>query len=292
MGKSIMFQIAHQSHTQMMSYLIVSDNGELVVIDGGTKADSEYLLNLMKKISGSEKPNIKAWFLTHAHSDHIDAFIDFHSNHSDAFVLNKVYHHFPRPEFIMENEPNSYRSIENYNNILPMFAEKEVIVNTGDRINIDNLSFEVLYTTDPEITENAVNNSSTVFRMVSEGVSVIFLGDLGIQGGEKLLDTNPSEKIKSDIVELAHHGQSGVDYAVYKAIAPKLAMWCTPFWLWENNQGSRGPGSGPWRIDETQGWLKSLDVKDHIISKDGTYKIILSNGKYEIQLHDSYACST
>ena len=76
MKKTYMYQIAQQSHTQMMSYLIVSRDGSIIIIDGGTKSDADYLLNLIEKVSGCKKPHISAWFLTHAHSDHINAFLE------------------------------------------------------------------------------------------------------------------------------------------------------------------------------------------------------------------------
>lgn len=289
MKKTYMYQIAQQSHTQMMSYLIVSRDGSIIIIDGGTKSDADYLLNLIEKVSGCKKPHISAWFLTHAHSDHINAFLEMFRNKSTYFSIDRIYHHFPDPHFIRENEPNSYHTIKDFVELLPAFQDKITVVEKGDIVTVDNISFEVLYTTDPSFTQNAVNNSSTVIRMIAEDVSVLFLGDLGIEGGEKLIRTNSIDKIKSDIVALAHHGQSGVGFEVYEAISPSLAMWCTPLWLWENNWGSKGAGTGPWRIDETRSWLDKLNVKDHIIAKDGTYKIVIENGSYRIELYDSYA---
>lgn len=285
------YQIAQQSHTQMMSYLIVSRNRNLVVIDGGTSADAEYLLNLMKKVSNRESPHISAWLLTHPHSDHVNALMSLISSRRSDFSIERIYHHFPEPGFIEENEPGAYHTIRDFTDLSILMKDKTKLVEKGDIFTVDNVSFEVLYTTDPSITSNAVNNSSTVYRMTADGVSVLFLGDLGLEGGEKLLRINSEEKIKSDIVQLAHHGQSGVGFEVYKAVSATLAMWCTPLWLWENNMGSKGPGTGPWRIDETRGWLERLGVNNHIISKDGSYKIILSNGRYETELYDPYAAN-
>lgn len=291
MNNTCMYQIAQQSHTQMMSYLIVSRNGHLIVIDGGTSADAEYLLNLMKKVSNRENPHISAWFLTHPHSDHVNALMELVTNKPSDFSVERIYHHFPEPEFIKENEPNVYYTIKNFVDLSPTLEDRIKIVEKGDIITVDNIVFEVLYTVDYSFTSNAANNSSAVYKMTAEGVSVLFLGDLGVEGGEKLLKTNTYDKIKSDIVQLAHHGQSGVGFEVYKAVSASLAMWCTPLWLWENNIGSKGPGTGPWRVDETRGWLEQLGVKEHIIAKDGTYKIILTNGGYRTELYDKNAAN-
>ncbi len=286
LGEIIIYQIAQQSHKQMMSYLIVSKTGKLIVVDGGTEDDAGYLLRLMKEVSGLEKPHISAWFITHAHSDHLDALMKLYRENSGALTLDRIYHHLPDPEFVRENEPFSYHTIGRYISMAEHFYSHETILFKGDTVTVDDISFEVLYTVDTSFTNNALNNSSAVFRMTADNVSVLFLGDLGLEGGEKLLATNPPEKIKSDIVQLAHHGQSGVGYSVYETAAPQLAMWCTPLWLWENNQGSKGPGTGPWRIDETRRWLDRLGVKEHIIAKDGTYKVILKKGSYRVELYD------
>ena len=69
MKKTYMYQIAQQSHTQMMSYLIVSRDGSIIIIDGGTKSDADYLLNLIEKVSGCKATYI-SMVSTHAHSDH------------------------------------------------------------------------------------------------------------------------------------------------------------------------------------------------------------------------------
>lgn len=34
--------------------------------------------------------------------------------------------------------------------------------------------------------------------------------------------------LKCDIVQVAHHGQNGVGYEVYKALRPSVALWPTP----------------------------------------------------------------
>ena len=74
--------------------------------------------------------------------------------------------------------------------------------------------------------------------------------------------------LKCDIVQLAHHGQNGVDYEVYKALRPRVALWPTPQWLWDNNNGG-GAGSGPWLTQQTKNWMVRLGVKSNFCIKDG-----------------------
>ena len=53
--------------------------------------------------------------------------------------------------------------------------------------------------------------------------------------------------------------------------------------------GFKGAGTGPGESMRTRSWLDKLNVKDHIIAKDGTYKIVIENGSYRTELYDSYA---
>ena len=54
-------------------------------------------------------------------------------------------------------------------------------------MTIDNVSCEILGVKNPEITENAYNNSSMVIKMKVNNKSILFLADTGVESGEKLL---------------------------------------------------------------------------------------------------------
>lgn len=85
--------------------------------------------------------------------------------------------------------------------------------------------------------------------------------------GDKLLNTQ-KDKLKFSIVQVAHHGQSGAKESLYKEINPRICLWPTPEWLWNNDSGG-GKGSGPWTTLETRQWMENLGVKIHVIEKDG-----------------------
>ena len=116
-----------------------------------------------------------------------------------------------------------------------------------------------------------MNNSSMVIKCMVNNKSIIFLGDTGQESGEKLL-ANQKEQLKADYVQVAHHGQAGAGEELYKAINPKVAMWPTPDWLWNNDSG-QGEDSGTWKTKETRAWLEDIGVKENIIEKDGNITI-------------------
>ncbi|RAZ75589.1 MBL fold hydrolase, partial [Klebsiella oxytoca] len=59
-----------QSPTQMMSYILQTGEGKLVVIDGGTRQDAGNLLETLIRLGGPE-PTVELWLLTHPHLDHV-----------------------------------------------------------------------------------------------------------------------------------------------------------------------------------------------------------------------------
>lgn len=97
---------------------------------------------------------------------------------------------------------------------------------------------------------------------------MVFLGDLARAGGAQLMADRDLGALKCTMVQMAHHGQSGVDYEVYKALRPSVCLWPTPQWLWDNDNGG-GAGSGIWRTMETRNWMVRLGVKTNYCIKDG-----------------------
>lgn len=144
------------------------------------------------------------------------------------------------------------------------------------------MTIKVLREPDESITSNAYNNSSVVYRLESEGKSMLFLGDLGVEGGRQLLEQVPHELIKSDFVQMAHHGQCGVEKSVYEVINPDYCFWCTPSWLWDNDAG-RGYDTHSWKTIVTRGWMSEIGIKWHYVSKDGTHEVPMLEEKKRIE---------
>lgn len=264
---NILCQITHSSHIQMMGYVIKTEDDKIIVVDGGTIYDDEYLFSCIQKLSGKERPYVDAWFLTHPHSDHIEAFLKLLPMESQMWDLGKVYYHFPSVQFIEKYEFHESETIRRFYERLPLFADKAVVISQGDRYTVGQASFDILYTANPIFCQNAVNNSSAVIRMELAGQSVLFLGDLGEEAGNDLMQRLKDE-LKSDFCQMAHHGQSGVSEAFYRYVKPSACLWCAPKWLYENDAG-QGYNTHNWQTVIVRGWMEKLGVKHHFVEKDG-----------------------
>ena len=74
---------------QMVGYAIVTGNGKIILIDGGYDDDAAYLLRYLKYLAGG-KPTISAWFFTHLHGDHTDAFAEIVKNRFDEIEIDII----------------------------------------------------------------------------------------------------------------------------------------------------------------------------------------------------------
>lgn len=261
-------QLKNSGHSQMMGYIIKTDNDKIIVIDGGTSDDTENLLQKINEYTGK----VDYWFITHPHQDHATAFIEIVNNYN--IDIGKVYVTTEDEEWY--NNYGDGRADECIRFLDTIKSEKisskveEVTLN--EQIQIDNIKCEILGIKNPEITKNAINNSSMVIRMQVNNKTILFLGDTGKESSEKLIKEQPQKELKADIVQMAHHGQNGATEELYKIINPKICLWPTPQWLWDNNSGS-GEDSGNWKTKETRKWIENLKVKQNIIEKDGNKTI-------------------
>lgn len=269
--ENVLYMLAPAKGAQMNSFIIRTSDEKIIVIDGGYRNDAEKLLCKLKEITGEEKPHIDGWFLSHAHADHIEAFMELVENYEGKFSFDKVYYCFPSFQYFEKYESDCAYTVAEFYTLLPKFAEKACTITQDDRYEIGSAAFDILYTADPAFKNNAVNNSSTVFRMTLCGQTVLFLGDAGIEAGRKLL-TMYKDKLKSDYCQMAHHGQNGVEREVYAAIAPRAALWCTPQWLWDNNVG-KGYNTHIFKTVIVREWMNELGVKENYVIKDGDQRI-------------------
>ena len=178
-----------------------------------------------------------------------------------------MFYNFHEETRVSEYEPNSLLDIKQIDAQLYKIKEN-VVVELNMNINLGDVVVDVLRTYNPEIIQNAGNNSSSVYKFVVNEKEILFLGDLGVEGGVELMELN-GEAIKNmDYVQMAHHGQAGVSENVYSLINPSYCLWPTTDWLWKNEDGA-------YQTDETKSWINKLNVKENYVAKDGLIRIDL-----------------
>ena len=249
--------------------------------DGGHLLDAVPLFELVKKhhATRGKEPrfHVHAWILTHPHADHVDT-LTMLLNNGSAADIDAVYASLPPQEWVERHADKWDRAAtqtsRNLHAALDKIGHSAHELAPGQKLRFAGVEIEILATRNPEITRNAVNNQSVVFRVQGPNRSVLFLGDLGVEGGRKLLAGPYRNRLRVDCVQMAHHGQNGVGREVYEAVKPEICLWPTPGFLWDNDNGG-GVNSGRWKTLEVRAWMDDLGVKEHYVAKDGLCAITL-----------------
>ncbi len=262
-----LWQLPPQTGTQNMAYVLRSRHGRIVVVDGGMKGDSRYLQEFLVPLGNK----VDAWFISHPHLDHIDALTTILGD-PGSLTIEHIYASLPDEDSIAQHEPQALKTTQDFKQALIAGHHKVEELSSGQTIDIDGMHIEILGVKNPEITPNYINNSSIVFRVSDDHKSVLFTGDLGVEGGRKLMKSRYVDRRVSDYVQMAHHGQAGVDINFYFAVRPRYCLWPTPAWLWDNDSG-KGKGSGPWLTLSVRDWMEQMNVEKHYVSADGLSQI-------------------
>lgn len=256
-----LWQLAQFHGEAQMGYFIKTDDGKVMVIDGGISSSSkiieQYLLQLGDEVS--------VWIITHPHKDHAGAILEIINNKN--IKINKIVHASLDNDWVQAYEENALTFVSLYNERLTDANIEKVEPLTGDQITLgEGVVMTVLGAVNPQIKINAVNNSSLVFKISSKSKSVLFLGDLGKLGGESLINTIDRSLLKSDYVQMSHHGQAGVNKAFYTLVDADYSLWPTPVWLWENNLNGNGYNSGDWETLTVRQWMIDLEIEQNFVS--------------------------
>lgn len=270
-GVGELWMLASTTGAQNLSIVIKSPHGKLIVVDGGWEADATKLSELILQQGGK----VDAWLITHPHEDHVGALCAILNDSSRKIKIDKIYCSLATPDWYRQVSPTGAGIADQ---LLSAFTKLPVgtvtyNIGRGTEINIDDVNIRVLNNRGV-YTYNGVNNSSMVYKIRVSGQSILILGDLAYDGGKDLIKTCTAAELKSDIVQMAHHGQQGVDQDAYALIAPTTCLWPTPAWLWNNDNGG-GVGSGPWGTLTTRAWMDALGVKDNRSLKDGDVHMYL-----------------
>ena len=137
----------------------------------------------------------------------------------------------------------------------------------GDELEIDGVNFKILSEKNPEMANrNPYNNSSMAYKMWDSEKSFILLGDLGVEGGQKLLDSEYAKDLECDYLQMAHHGQNGCDKKFYQTVKFRACLWPSPKWVYNAPMGRL-------KTAEVRGWMKELGITEHYVSNEGLARI-------------------
>ncbi len=249
-----------------MGYIITLEDGRFIVFDGGglnSTAPNECtdLWNLLcaanqritgKETSAANPVHLAAWVNTHSHGDHYFAFLRMIQKYGPTGMLRMDYliGNFPS-ETAIYRQANSdiltmgkEGTIETYQKHL-QGGFKFVKVHAGQRLYLANAELEIITTYEDlhpaHITTQ--NDTNTVIRItlhttneqgtrVGEGVKTMWLGDANALQS-RYMCAMFGDYLKSDTVQLAHHGNVGCEKDLYSCVSAKVLWFPMDYWRFE-----------------------------------------------------------
>ncbi len=182
--------------------LVVFGNGKLMLIDGGP--DGTILERLGPIMRG--RKYIDLVVVSHAHEDHFRGILGVLQNYSVGAVL--------ATNSVLRNE-EMMRMLDGKECAVAALQEKDGIFSGNDR-------FEVF--SPGEFSLPQENEKSLVMKFVSEKLSVIFSGDIGVKTEEMILKKY-GRKIAADILKVSHHGsKNSSSEAFINTVRPAVSV--------------------------------------------------------------------
>ena len=205
------------------SFLIQLKNGHFIMNDGGMEEDLPVLIDYMESlVPEGEKPIIDAWFISHAHGDHINCFGAFTDNPSYAkrIIVESVYFNEPGNQSNLATKGSSlvmnfmidYKFLKNSEGLSPALYTPM----TGQRYYFSDVTVDVVFSQELLPVANyggaTLNTTSTWLMYTIEGQKLLIPGDGCYANMTAIMHAYEQEYFNVDMFVVAHHGINVYDY--------------------------------------------------------------------------------
>lgn len=204
----------HQLLTGGNSYILQLKNGHFIINDGGDKGEYEALVAYLESLTPEgEKPYIEAWFISHAHSDHMGFFQDVNVANAGRVIVEGFYY----------NEVgSSVQKLLGTNNMVPVAtagmqyfsaADNKTTpvyrTHAGERYYFSDITIEIVYTNEQIRAveyEGNYNASCTWLMFNIDGQKFLNAADAEIVNMRHVDDMMDKDYMDVDVMNVHHHG--------------------------------------------------------------------------------------
>ena len=188
---------------------LVMQDGHAMLVDAGTPDSFRKISDFLDFFGISE---LDAMVLTHPHADHIGS----------APMLLEEY---PVREIFM---PNVITTTASFADTLDIILEKDIPVTApapGENWALG--SAQITFLSPPVLDHyEDLNDASIAFRLLYNGVRMLFTGDMGSDMEQRILDEGFD--VRCDLIKVPHHGsRSSSSPAFVSAVSPAHAIFTT-----------------------------------------------------------------
>ena len=217
-----------------MCYVLQASDGSYVIIDGGDgdAAFVERLYSVLKENAPEgKKPHVRAWFVTHAHGDHMGGLIDLASGkYASLIECDAIYSNMPYEGYQSAYDKSTYLNrIANLEKAANNLGANMVTARTGQTCYFADIELCIIGSVDDMfLTDYSdLDQTSLVMTVKVGSKKLIFSGDAGpVYIGQYINKRYTAQTLKCDIVQATSHGQNGdalADY--YKMTDADVYLW-------------------------------------------------------------------
>ncbi len=263
----VVWQLPSQINTIGNSYVFRTSDGKVAVMDGGVKAEADYLRGFLAALGN----HVDIWFVSHPHPDHIGAITEI-LREPKGIKIDLVCHSEFSSEF-RKAEPDYAQAANEFYDVLHRSGiQVENLTEPGKIFQLHHTKFKILAVKNEDIRVNPYNNSCMVIRVWDSKKSFLFLADSGMEEGDRLLNGSFRKDLDCDYIQMAHHGQRGVSKNFYRNVKFKACLWSTPSWVYNNDIGE-GYDTHSLKTIEIRNLIDSLGITENYVSNQGLFKI-------------------
>lgn len=266
--ENILWQLPITGSFKSMSYCIRTADDLCFVIDGGDAPETDYLVDFIRTHLDGK---VDVWFVTHPHKAHVGAFVRILNE--GLVPVKKIVYAYLDPEVISHHEQSRLQELENFNAAIKLSKIPSVRVRNGDRLKLGKSIVKIICAPPTESSRNYINNAGVIYKFNFKTSSALFLGDVGYEAGLALL-TSFKDELKSDVLQMSHHGYYGVSKELYAVIAPSVCLWPTRREIWPGT--SKILTSESKDISEIYDFMCSRGVTKHYVAGiDGLTELLM-----------------
>ena len=257
-----------------MSYIIKLADGSFMIFDGGRAPGTDQFVEIIRSLADDpDNITVAAWVITHAHSDHIGMLYSLliNTKYIDMFNIEQIIWSQVSDAQLANMGSGSLDYIDN--RFSKLTDTRIVIAHPGQVFYIRNATYTVFSTiemVEPIVLAN-LNDTCVVGRLEIDGRSLFFPGDSHPTETE-MLNSVYKDLMKSDVVQVVHHGYQGGNSEFYAYVDPLTVLWP----LGEKNYYTAESPNTPMKDWAYSAWLFTEDSNVQTIYVAGSEVITLT----------------
>jgi len=223
----------NKNYNNGQGYVFRLPDGRFIIHDGGIHENADDILDALK--AQAPDPNnivIAAWFVSHPHGDHQWALEQFLQNQyglDNVKIERAIFNYAAANAYKIKDDDNAVTVSNMYAKLSELSPSTQVIkAHTGQDFKFGSVNVEILYTIEDYLPGNLdyLNSSSMVIRVNIAGQKILLLGDTTTRSGP-ILESMWGAYLKSDVVQLAHHGIWPSNASLYTKVQADVLLWPT-----------------------------------------------------------------